>query len=73
LLRCFTDTSIRQFLLVTHKSPFWRGYVSNDTKDQDMITEFEDFCTWVFVVVDDICGNFTEGLTNLALKGGNFH
>jgi hypothetical protein len=24
------------------------------TEDQDMITEFEDFCTWVFVVVDDI-------------------
>jgi hypothetical protein len=23
-------------------------------EDQDMITEFEDFCTWVFVVVDDI-------------------
>ena len=47
--------------------------VSNDTEDQDMITEFEDFCTWVFVVVDDICGKFTEGLTNFALKGGNFH
>ena len=24
------------------------------TDDQDMITEFEDFCTWVFVGVDDI-------------------
>src|SRR5260370_17282710 len=24
------------------------------TEDQDMIPEFEDFCTWVFVVVDDI-------------------
>ena len=38
-----------------------------------MIPECEDFCTWVFVVVDDICGKFTEGLTNFALKGGNFH
>ena len=49
------------------------GYVSNDTEDQDMIPECEDFCTWVFVVVDDICGKFTEGLTNFALKGGKFH
>src|SRR6266566_2605356 len=24
------------------------------TEDQDMITEFEDFCTWVVVGVDDI-------------------
>ena len=52
-LGCRTDPYLRQFLLLTHISPFWRIYESNDTyhmSSQGYTTDFLLFALISFVI-----------------------